>query len=63
MASSQQEQQVCEIAPASRGNSINRIAALNLDGQSPPCIDDYDQQVSIILSFLGFFSTYFHIFW
>ncbi|KAL9359142.1 hypothetical protein Peur_047265 [Populus x canadensis] len=44
MASSQQEQQVCEIAPASWGNSINRIAALNLDGQSPPCIDDYDQQ-------------------
>ncbi|KAI5597555.1 hypothetical protein POPTR_002G080500v4 [Populus trichocarpa] len=43
MASSQQEQQACEIAPASRGNS-NRIAALNLDGQSPPCIDDYDQQ-------------------
>jgi len=62
MASSQQEQQVCEIALASRENS-NRIAALNLDGQSPPCIDDYDQQVSIILSFLGFFSTYFHIFW
>jgi hypothetical protein len=62
MASSQQEQQACEIAPASRGNS-NRIAALNLDGQSPPCIDDYDQQVSIILSFSGFFSTHFHIFW
>lgn len=43
MASSQQEQQVCEIAPVSRANS-NRIAALNLDGQSPPCIHDYDQQ-------------------
>ncbi|XP_011027484.1 PREDICTED: metal transporter Nramp5-like [Populus euphratica] len=43
MASSQQELQACEIAPESRGNS-NRIAALNLVGQSPPCIDDYDQQ-------------------
>ncbi|KAL9396112.1 hypothetical protein Peur_010365 [Populus x canadensis] len=43
MASSQQEQQEREIAPASRGNS-NRIASLNLDGQSPPCTDDYDQQ-------------------
>lgn len=43
MASSQQEQQEREIAPASRGNS-NRIASLNLNGQSPPCTDDYDQQ-------------------
>ncbi|XP_034927415.1 metal transporter Nramp6.2 isoform X2 [Populus alba] len=43
MASSQQEQQVCEIAPVSPANS-NPTAALNLDGLSPPCIDDYDQQ-------------------
>ncbi|KAJ6954298.1 metal transporter Nramp5-like isoform X1 [Populus alba x Populus x berolinensis] len=43
MASSQQEQQVCEIAPVSRANS-NPTAALNLDGLSPPCIDDYAQQ-------------------
>ncbi|KAJ6335712.1 hypothetical protein OIU78_012343 [Salix suchowensis] len=43
MASLQQEQQLCEIAPTSRGNS-KRIAALNLDGQSPPSIDDHGQQ-------------------
>ncbi|KAB5568573.1 hypothetical protein DKX38_002366 [Salix brachista] len=43
MASLQQEQQLCEIAPTSRGNS-KRIAALNLDGQSPPSIDDHAQQ-------------------
>ncbi|CAK7346938.1 unnamed protein product [Dovyalis caffra] len=38
MASLQQEQLVSEIVPTTKGNS-NRIAALNLDGQSPPCID------------------------
>ncbi|KAG6786133.1 hypothetical protein POTOM_007727 [Populus tomentosa] len=43
MASSQQEQQVCEIAPVSPANS-NPTAALNLDGLSQPCIDDYAQQ-------------------
>lgn len=57
MASLQQEQQLSEIAPTSRGNS-KRITALNLHGQSPPSIDDHGQQVSIILLSLGFFFIY-----
>ncbi|KAG5250841.1 metal transporter Nramp [Salix suchowensis] len=53
MASLQQEQQLCEIAPTSRGNS-KRIAALNLDGQSPPSIDDHGQQKPGLRKFLSY---------